>query len=310
MGASFPWHNMEESDDKVTWKHWALLAAALVTATFAGISFAGGDPFALASWRDVTTLLRGLSYSVSVIAILGVHELGHYVQCLKRGVKATPPYFLPGLPIPGIGLIPFIGTFGAFIKMRPTRMRAVDLLAIGAGGPIAGFVVAIPVLVIGIYLSDVRSIPVGAETLTLGDNLLMMMLNHLFHPSIPAGSDVWMHPMAMAGWVGCFLTALNLLPMGQLDGGHIAYAIFGERYKTAGYVVFGAALLLGVFQFPGWIVIALLVRLMGIRHPDLLSDEPTGRSGLAVGLICLVIFVLTFSPAPIKGMALTSLVGW
>lgn len=303
-----------EDEEKMSshgiWRHWALLALAFVTTTFAGVSFAGADPFVLSSWQDLATIRGALSYSVSVIAILGVHELGHYLQCLKRNVPATPPYFLPGLPIPGLGLLPFIGTFGAFIKMRATRMRAIDLLSIGAGGPIAGFVVAMPILIVGIALSDVRPIPPDTDVLTLGDNLLMFGLNQVFHPSIPAGSDVWLHPMAMAGWVGCFLTALNLVPMGQLDGGHIAYSIFGETYQRVAPWVFGCVVLLGIFVFPGWIMIAVLVWTMGLKHPDMIKDEPLGQNGAVVGWICLVIFALTFSPAPIKGMGLPQMFGW
>ena len=296
-------------ESESTWRNWLLLLAAFVSTTFAGIAFAGGDAFSLGAWQDSSTLVGGLSYALSVLAILEVHELGHFLQCRRRGVDATWPFFLPGLPIPGVGMLPFIGTFGAFIKMRPNRMRARDLLAIGAGGPIAGFIVAIPILVVGLYLSDVRVIPPDEGVLSLGDNLLMLGLNHVFHPNIAQGSDVWLHPMAMAGWVGCFLTALNLVPMGQLDGGHITYAIFGERYHRVGYAVFAAVLVLGVVAFPGWLVIAVLVKVMGIRHPDLLSDEPLGRQGWLVGTVCLVIFALTFSPSPIKGMELTALFG-
>lgn len=297
-------------EDRATWKNWALFAAAIVSTTLAGMGFAGADPFDQAAWQNTSNVFGAASYAVAVIAILGIHELGHFLQCRRRGVSASPPFFLPGIPIPGVGLLPFIGTFGAFIKMRPSRMYSADLLAIGAWGPLAGFAVTLPVLVAGVALSDVRVVPTQSDVLTLGDNLLMQALIYAFHGAIPAGSDLWLHPLAMAGWVGCFLTALNLVPMGQLDGGHIAFAILGDLQQRLAPLVFGAVILLGILAFPGWLVIAALVWSMGVKHPDILNDRPQGRAGATLGLTCLVIFVLTFSPAPIKGLSLPEYLGW
>lgn len=297
-------------EDRATWRHAALFAMACVSTTMAGVAFAGGDPFALQDWYDAEKVLGGFSYSAAALGILGAHEMGHFLQCRRRGVRASAPYFLPGLPIPGVGLMPFIGTFGAFIRMRPHPMTARDLLQIGAWGPIAGFVVALPVLTAGVAMSDVRPLPEQGDVLTLGDNLLMKALIAMFHGPIPAGSDLWLHPLAMAGWMGCFLTALNLMPVGQLDGGHIGYAIFGQTHQRVAPVVFAGMLLLGALVFPGWLVISGLVWSMGVRHPDTLCDAPGPAAGTLTAAVCAAIFILTFTPAPIVGMGLPQMLGW
>jgi membrane-associated protease RseP (regulator of RpoE activity) len=278
-----------------------LFAVTVATTFAAGVGFAGADFWDQKTWSNPDTLLDAASYCVGVIAILYAHEMGHYLLCKRHEVDASPPYFLPGIgPIPGVGLIPAFGTFGAFIKLKLERVKARHLLEIGAWGPLAGFAVTVPVLFLGFFLSEVQPLPDDlGDAVLLGDSLILMLCEAIFHPDIPEGHDVFLHPLAMAGWVGCLLTALNLLPIGQLDGGHIAYATFGDSYRHTGRVFFCGLLVVGVFLFPGWLVMAGLVFFLGVDHPDMLQDEPGGRpSGLA--LSTLVVFVLTFAPQPVK----------
>lgn len=293
------------------WKHVVLFVLAFATSYLAGFAFEGASPWESASWGLIDVHMGAAAYAVATMAILMAHEMGHYVFCRIYGVRATPPYFLPGLPVPGLGIIPFIGTFGAFIRMEVSPMKASELLRIGAWGPIAGFVVALPVLMIGFSLSEVRPLPEDIEaTLVFGDSLVLLLGEMLFHPSIPDGHDVFLHPLAMAGWVGCFLTALNLLPVGQLDGGHIAYSVFGKRYNVVVPFLFGALLILGVLQFLGWLVIAVLVWKMGIKHPPVVRGEFESGVSAWPAVACGAIFVLTFAPAPIVGGGLPELLGW
>ncbi len=285
------------------WRHVVLFILAFITATVAGAGF-GTEP--MDPYSDPTAWLHGLWYSVPVIAILFAHEMGHFLTARKYGVASTPPFFIPGLPIPGVGVLPFIGTFGAFIRMHMHRITPNQLLSIGAWGPVAGFIVTLPVLFIGFALSEVRPLPPDmVGTITLGDSLILWIGEMIFHPNIPEGHDVYLHPMAMAGWVGCFLTALNLMPVGQLDGGHILYSTFGERFNTFAPMVFASMIVFGIVFFPGWLVIAGLVYFMGIKHPPVMTSGVAEKPWLTY--VCVVIFILTFAPAPIEGASLLSL---
>jgi membrane-associated protease RseP (regulator of RpoE activity) len=280
---------------------FGLFAVTVATTFAAGIGFAGADFWEQETWTNVETLFEAASYCVGVIAILYAHEMGHYLLCKRHEVDASRPFFLPGIgPIPDVGLIPSFGTFGAFIKLKLERVPARHLLEIGAWGPLAGFAVTIPVLFLGFFLSEVQPLPEDlGDAVMLGDSLILMLCEAIFHPDIPEGHDVFLHPLAMAGWVGCLLTALNLLPIGQLDGGHIAYATFGDSYRWTGRVFFCGLVVVGICLFPGWLVMAGLVYFLGVDHPEMLEDEPQGKpSGLA--LSTLLVFILTFAPQPIK----------
>lgn len=293
------------------WQHITLFVLATLTAFVSGFYFADASPWLAESWTRPDVLMNAALYASAVIGILLAHELGHYLHCLKYGVVATPPYFLPGLPIPGVGVIPFIGTFGAFIRMQIAPMKPGELLRIGAWGPIAGFVPALPILLIGFSMSEVRPLPEDLETaLVLGDSLVLLAGEAIFHPNIPEGHDVFLHPLAMAGWVGCFLTALNLMPVGQLDGGHIAFSVFGERYNRVAHVLFGLMIGMGLLFFLGWLVIALLVWKLGIKHPPITGGEVEEGVAAWPAWLCFVIFIVTFAPAPITGGALPELLGW
>jgi membrane-associated protease RseP (regulator of RpoE activity) len=286
------------------WLHALLLLATLGTTTAFGVVLASGlvaplDPdkeVGVDHLWHVATSPKGiglaLSYSLSVLAILFCHEMGHYLLARRYGVSASPPYFLPGLP-------PF-GTFGAFIRMRIRTIDATRLFRIGAGGPYAGFVVCIPVLLIGLFLSDVQPVPPGLEEAQLGDSLLMWALTRVLFGTLPEGHDVFLHPMAYAGWVGLFVTSFNLVPLGQLDGGHIAYTLFGERFNKIAWFLLAGLIVLGVTVFPGWLVLVFFLLILGPKHPVVLEGEPLGRGDRMAAWGAMVLFALTFVPQPFK----------
>lgn len=279
------------------WPFIPLILLSFTTMVWSQAYVEEGEIFGL------TNIIRGLSYAVFTTGILFAHEMGHYLTCKKYGVEASRPYFIPGIPWidPGF-VIPMIGTFGAFIKMELAPMSRSALMRIAAYGPIAGFIVAIPTLFLGMSLSEVK--PVPEDAMAMGDSLMLLLGEIIFAPGIPAGSDLFLHPIAMAGWVGCLLTALNLLPMGQLDGGHIAYAFFGKKWEKMSYIVGLIVVLLSVFQFAGWLVLGAFVFKMGWRHPEITTEGELEKKDIFLAGMSLVIFILTFTPAPIEGSSL------
>jgi membrane-associated protease RseP (regulator of RpoE activity) len=249
-------------------------------------------------------LLHGLWYSASILAILGCHELGHYFACRYYRVDASRPYFLP---VP----LPLTGTLGAFIRIRAPIPGKRALFDIGIAGPIAGFLVAVPVLLIGMHLSNVVKIPEtfpGGEVIELGEPLLFKAAEWLTFGNIPDGYSVNMHPMAFAAWFGMLATALNLFPIGQLDGGHISYAVLGRRSTMVTLIM--VPCLIGLsFVSTSWIVWTVLtvgmLLLFGPRHPRVIDEEiPLDRSRLWLAAFALLMFVLCFTPAPIQPAAL------
>jgi membrane-associated protease RseP (regulator of RpoE activity) len=239
-----------------------------------------------------TYFVGGFAYSASVITILLAHEMGHYLMSRKYGVHATLPYFIP-LPLP-----PF-GTLGAIIKMKGAIINKKALFDIGIAGPLSGFVVAIPFIVFGIKMSSIQFVTPQMSAFKLGDPILFKILQWLLIGDIPYGSDLVLHPLAYAGWVGLFVTALNLLPIGQLDGGHIIYAVFGDKSKWifAGSITLLAALT--IFYNPGWLLLVILLLIFGMRHPEPLDME-TGLDGKRkfLALVMLLIFLLSFTLSP------------
>jgi len=240
-----------------------------------------------------TYLIGGPMYSASIMTILLSHEMGHYVMSRRYGVPATLPYFIP-LPMP-----PF-GTLGAIIRMKGVILNKKALFDIGVAGPLSGFVVAIPFIVLGIKLSEIQRIT-GSNIpfLQLGDPLLFKILQKMLLGDIPEGYDLVLHPFAYAGWVGLFVTALNLLPVGQLDGGHVIYAVFGNRSKWVFAASITVLAILSIVYNPGWLLLVVLLLIFGMRHPQSLDMETgldTTRKLLA--LLALVIFLLSFTPAP------------
>jgi membrane-associated protease RseP (regulator of RpoE activity) len=274
------------------WLHGLLLALTFGSTLYWGFHLTDKVPEGVDPWASAEGWTAGLFYAVSILAILFTHEMGHYLTARRYGVEATPPYFLPGFP-------PF-GTFGAFIKMQIGQISARELFRIGAGGPYAGFVVALPVLLVGLGLSEVRPLPPEfEESWRLGDSLLMMGLTRAWFGAVAEGHDVFLHPMAYAGWVGMFVTSFNLVPLGQLDGGHVAYTLFGERFNRAAPWLLAGLVALGATVFTGWLVLVAFLWFTGFRHPAVVARGEVVRGvdrALAWG--ALVMFALTFVPRP------------
>lgn len=247
-------------------------------------------------------ILEGLPFALTLMTILLVHELGHYIASRIHRTEATLPYFIPAPS--------FIGTFGAFIKMKSPIITRKALIDIGASGPIAGFVVSVVASFWGLYHSEVIPIDMAYKSegvLTLGDSLLFNFLSWLAIGVMPANHDILLHPVAFAGWIGLFVTSLNLIPIGQLDGGHILYAVAGHWHKaisvffTALLAVMGIASTFGMGGWEGWALWAVLMIIMGLSHPPVIFWEPNlSKSRRVVAWACLVIFVITFIPAPFK----------
>jgi membrane-associated protease RseP (regulator of RpoE activity) len=263
-----------------------LFIVTFFTTTFAGAS----DGKTIAD-----LLLSGLPYSLTLLGILLSHEFGHYAAARKFGVRATLPYFIP---FPSI-----IGTMGAVIKTRSPIPNRRALLYIGAMGPIPGFIVSLAAAAIGIYLSDVRPLPAaGGEMIVpiYGDSMIFALLIKVIHGSIPAGHDLYLSQYAWAGWIGLLITSLNLMPIGQLDGSHILYALIGRRQRIFGWAsLCGLVILAVVWQ--GWIVwIVLTLLVLMVAHPEISEQEKLAPTEKAMGCLCMIILVLTFVPIPVK----------
>lgn len=249
------------------------------------------DPFA-EPWR----IASGAPFAATLLAILGTHEFGHYFTARYHRASVSLPYFIPAPP-------PFLfGTLGAIIRMRSPARDRNALMDIAAAGPLAGLIIAIPAVLLGLEWSTVVRVPPG-EHLVFGDSILMLLLVRLKFGPIPPGMDVFIHPVALAGWVGLFVTALNLFPVGQLDGGRIAYALFGPRHRLVGVGTFVALLGLGLLTGAvNWVVwAALLFFLVGFQHSPPLDDvTPLTPGRRAVGVLCLLLLVLLVPPVPIQ----------
>lgn len=262
-----------------------LFALTFVTTLVAGTLLAGANPL-----KNPADLLLGLMFSIPLLSILGVHEMGHYVAARRHGVAVTPPYFIPAPS--------FIGTFGAFIKIKSPVPHRNALLDIGAAGPIAGAVIAIPVLLVGLGLSVLKP-SAGVAGIPLGESLLFRAATYAVIGDVPKGFDVVLHPVAFAGWIGLLVTALNLLPSGQLDGGHIAYAVFGSGYAKVARAVPFVLLPMG-YLWGGWIIWAVMLFFLGTRHPaPVFAEIPLSRGRRLVGLASGVLFLLCFTPSPV-----------
>lgn len=240
------------------------------------------------AWRNPSLLWQGLPFSLTLLGILLAHELGHYLTALYHGVDASPPYFMPS---------PVLGTFGAFIRVRSQIYSKLVLFDIGVSGPVAGFVVLLPALAIGLAYSKV--IPgIGHQgPVQFGVPLLQWLLERAIFPGTHSG-DICLHPVARAAWVGMFATAMNLLPVGQLDGGHILYSFFPNQHRTISKLVCLMILPLGFF-WPGWVLWALLLFWLGRRHPVVYDTTPLTPGRRQLGWLALALFLLCFIYAPI-----------
>jgi membrane-associated protease RseP (regulator of RpoE activity) len=299
------WQPRLKFQDRV-WLHGLLFLLTIVTTTLVGADQYAGF---LADFKQPgplpmtvsALLLRGFWYSGTILAILGCHELGHYFACRYYGVDASLPYFLP---VP----ISITGTLGAFIRIREPIPQKRMLFDIGIAGPIAGFLVAVPALFFGVAMSHVVKMPENFVGLELGEPLLFKAVSWLLWGSTPDGYSLNLHPMAFAAWFGLLATALNLFPIGQLDGGHISYAVLGPRSTIVTFVMLGVAMVLTFFS-ASWIVwtglLMVMLFMVGPRHPRVFDEEePLDRARLVLALCAVVIFVLCFTPAPIQPMEL------
>ena len=288
------------------WKHLLLFVLTVITTTVAGVGhylsfrsdFTSGLP---PDVSVIAMIFGGLWYSGTILAILGCHELGHYFACRYYDVDASLPFFIP-VPL-------FLtGTMGAFIRIREPIHSKRMLFDIGIAGPIAGFLVAVPALLFGLAMSHVVKIPADVPLLELGEPLLFKVFSTLYWGTQPAGYSINLHPMAFAAWFGLLATALNLFPIGQLDGGHISYAVFGRRSTYVTFATIGVAIVLTYFS-TSWLVwtvlmVAMLV-VFGPRHPRTFDEHlPLDHARVILAIVALAMFVLCFTPAPIEPMEL------
>jgi len=247
------------------------------------------------SFRPENLAMGALVFALPLMLILGIHESAHYFTARKHNVNASLPFFLPMPPF-----ISPLGTLGAFISIRDPIPSKKALMDIGAAGPIAGFIVAIPVTITGMYLTITNAHampPDSGGSMELGISVLYYLLALAF----PASGHLIVHPMAFAGWVGLLVTALNLLPAGQLDGGHIVRALLGPktRWLSMGMIIF--LFVAGFLFFPSWIFFAFFIMLFGISHPPPLNDiSPIGLKRKVIGIFCIVLLLITFVPEPMK----------
>ena len=302
--------------------HTGLLVVTFITVTFAGVQWLYKDPFELASFS------LGITYGWLIIFFLAAHEMGHYIAARIHGVDTTLPFFIPFPPF--LGVTPF-GTLGAVIRIRSELRDRKTLFDIGSAGPISGFLVCVAILVWGMthlpsieYLYTVypeyRSFAqLPTEGLTFGKPLLYELIELLAAPSnafVPPMNEVYHYPFLCVGWFGAFVTALNLLPVGQLDGGHIAYAMFGSRSHHLTRVVLVALMLMGTagilpffgiqfaYGWTGWLflsmVLAILLRSKRFRHPPLEDVQDLGVYRECLGWFCFLIFIVSFTIVPIS----------
>jgi membrane-associated protease RseP (regulator of RpoE activity) len=284
------------------WLHVVLLLLTIGTTTIAGAlhyySFlaefsAQAPPF---RW---SLLLQGFWYSGTLLAILGAHEMGHYLLCRYYNVDASLPYFIPMPP-----LLFLTGTLGAVIKIREAFPSRRVLFDIGVAGPIGGFIVLVPALFYGMTLSNVVPEPTQGSVLYLGEPLLFKIASFAIVGPVRDGYTINIHPMVFAAWFGMLATALNLLPFGQLDGGHITYATLGRWSTPISIATVGSAVAM-TFVSISWAVMTVMMLVMlltlGPRHPRVLDEhEPIGMERNLIAIFALVMFILCFTPVPIQ----------
>ena len=276
------------------WKlHLLLFLLTVLSTLFAGAYFIQDyDLFADFPNRLLPGLWKGVPFSIPLMIILAGHELAHYVNSRRHGVEATLPFFIP---FPNL-----FGTLGAVITMKARIMDRRALVDIGASGPLVGFVLSVIACVIGLSLSSgvAAKAPQPEETV-LGASLLYYFLVQIFVHTDLATQAVNLHPVAVAGWVGLFVTSINLMPMGQLDGGHVAYAFFPNRHRLVSRIFVVLLALMGI-AFSGWLIWALLMVVLGTKHPPVVDpDIPLDFRRRAAGLASLVVFIITFTPVPV-----------
>jgi Zn-dependent protease len=282
------------------WLYALLFAATLLTTSLVGSAmqydFDRGVPFDIVrsfgmyqrAWHHPSILLRGLPFSLTLMAILLAHEFGHYLAALYHRVDASLPYFMPS---------PVLGTFGAFIRVRSPIFSKQALFDIGISGPLAGFVFLLPALSIGMAFSKVLPGIAHQGSLDFGIPWLQWLLAKAIFPGVPVG-DIYLHPVARAAWIGMLTTALNLLPIGQLDGGHILYSFFPQRHRQVSTGLSIMLLPLGYFWL-GWVFWGLVLFILGRRHPAVYDPGALDAARRKLGWAALAVFILCFCYAPV-----------
>ena len=240
-----------------------------------------------------TWVTGGPGYSIAIMLILLGHEMGHYFMSRRYGIRATLPFFLP------FPFSPF-GTLGAVIRMESTVSSRKALFDTGVAGPLTSLLLSIPAIIIGLKLSEVTpALQLKEGMIRLADPFLFSFIQRLIIGAVPEHYEVILHPIGYAGWVGLFVTALNLLPVGQLDGGHIAYALFGKKSRIVFIITISVMAFITIFYNPGWLVLLVLIILFGFRHPAPLDDmTPVNGRRKLLGGIAFLAFFLSFTPAP------------
>ena len=288
---NFPWLNV------ILFVLTCVTTLGAGTLLMAGYNEAAGNP----SFRSLgeilarpSILLTGLPFMITIMGILFCHEMGHYVACRYYGVDASLPYFIP-LPLPG-----GFGTMGAIIRMRSPIHHRGALLDIGIAGPIAGFVVAVAALLLSIGKAVPYPLNSATGTITVGEPLIFKMIAALMGPELPPGTDSFLHPVSAAAWFGFLVTALNLLPAAQLDGGHVIYALFRAYHRWISRGIAGTMLLLGVFYWEGWLAWFVILLIIRLWHPPTVDDSiPLKPRHYLLAAFGLVMFILCFVPMPI-----------
>jgi len=285
------------------WLHALLFLLTLLSTTIVGAGFAqsfalnlptsfDGDLYGYVRiWRQPSFLLQGLPFSFTLLTILMAHEMGHFLTARHYGVDVSLPYFLPAPTL--------IGTMGAFIRIRSAIFSKRALFDIGIAGPLAGFVVLLAPLAVGLSLSKVSPGAVHHSDLIFGSPLLLQLFEKIAFPGVRV-EDIYLHPVARAAWVGMLATALNLLPIGQLDGGHILYAFAGEKTRWLSRFFVGLLIPMGFFFAYSWLLWAVLLFFFGMRHPVIYDPYPIGRARSWLGIAALIILILTFTLSPVR----------
>jgi len=289
------------------WLHALLFLLTLVSTTVVGAGFAesfaanrptsfDGDLYGYVRlWHNPAFLLQGLPFSLTLLTILMAHEMGHYVTARYYRVDVSLPYFLPAPTL--------IGTMGAFIRIRSAIYSKRALFDIGIAGPLAGFVTLLIPLALGLSWSRVAPGVVHHSDLIFGSPLLLRLFEWIAFPGVPAG-DIYLHPVARAAWVGLLATALNLLPIGQLDGGHILYAFAGEKIRWLSRLFVALLIPMGFLFAYSWLLWAVLLFFFGMRHPVIYDPYPIGRMRTWLGVAALAILILTFTLSPVRANGL------
>ena len=285
-----------------SWLHVLLLSLTLISTSFMGVRLADNFEHNVPAFQDdgMTALFRiashplllanGLPFSLTLLVILMAHEMGHYIACRYYRINATLPYFLPAPTL--------MGTFGAFIRIRSPIYTKRALFDVGVAGPLAGFLFLVPALAIGVAYGKVLPEISTRGDLSFGVPLLQHLLQSIIFPGLPA-ADIYLHPIGRAAWVGMLATALNLLPIGQLDGGHLLYALFGERCRLFWKLGIAALVPIGLVYSWTWLFWAAFLAIFALRHPPLYDEGRIGRGRGQLALLSLVIFVLCFTLEPV-----------